>query len=183
MKKYKLIIFDADDTLRFCTVPGQPCPNKPGEWKLLPKVKEKLAEFDWGSPLEGKIAYGIASNQGGVGVGYFSAEMAYQLLKEKPSTGKIEQAWKMMGMRGYTHSFRNLDWSEKKILVWNHFFHAEYLRMINAPKSEITEYYDLASKSAGTLREMHHNLGSMFHRLGRMDLLQQQQVFREAPGG
>jgi histidinol-phosphate phosphatase family protein len=82
MKKYKLIIFDADDTLRFCTVPGQPCPNKPGEWKLLPKVKEKLAEFNWGSPQEGKTAYGIASNQGGVGVGYFSAEMAFRLLND-----------------------------------------------------------------------------------------------------
>ncbi len=82
VKKYKLIIFDADDTLRFCTIPGQPCPNKPGEWKLQKNVKEKLAEINWGSPREGKTAYGIASNQGGVGVGYFSAEMAFQLLKD-----------------------------------------------------------------------------------------------------
>lgn len=80
--EYKLLIFDADDTLRFCTIPGQPCPNKPGEWKLLKNVKEKLAEISWGSPLEGKIAYGIASNQGGVGVGYFSEAMAFQLLKD-----------------------------------------------------------------------------------------------------
>lgn len=75
-----MIIFDVDDTLRYCTVAGQPCPNKPGEWKLLENVKEKLAEFNWGSPQEGKIGYGLASNQGGVGVGYFSAEMAFQLL-------------------------------------------------------------------------------------------------------
>ncbi|MCF7884373.1 MAG: HAD-IIIA family hydrolase [Candidatus Cloacimonetes bacterium] len=81
-KRYKLIIFDADDTLRFCTVPGQPCPNRPGEWKLHNNVKEKLADINWGSPQEGKTAYGIASNQGGVGVGYYSAEMAFQLLKD-----------------------------------------------------------------------------------------------------
>jgi D-glycero-D-manno-heptose 1,7-bisphosphate phosphatase len=81
-KKYKLIIFDADDTLRFCTVKGQPCPNKPGEWDLLKNVKAKLAEYKWGSPQEGEVGYGIASNQGGVGMGYFKAEMAFQLLKD-----------------------------------------------------------------------------------------------------
>jgi len=81
-KNYKLIIFDADDTLRYCTIKGQPCPNKPGEWELLKNVKVKLNEYDWGSPQEGKIGYGIASNQGGVGMGYFSAEMAFQLLKD-----------------------------------------------------------------------------------------------------
>ena len=81
-KKYKLMIFDADDTLRFCTVKGQPCPNKPGEWSILKNVKKKLAEYNWGSPLENKIGYGIASNQGGVGMGYFKAEMAFQLLKD-----------------------------------------------------------------------------------------------------
>jgi len=81
-KKYKLMIFDADGTLRFCTIPGQPCPNKPDEWKLLKNVKEKLSKFEWGSPAEGKTAYGIASNQGGVGVGYFSSEMAFRLLKD-----------------------------------------------------------------------------------------------------
>jgi len=81
-KNYKLIIFDADDTLRFCTIKGQPCPNKPGEWKLLPNVKEKLLKYNWGSPAEGKVGYGIASNQGGVGMGYFKAEMAFQLLKD-----------------------------------------------------------------------------------------------------
>lgn len=81
-KKYKLIIFDADDTLRFCTVKGQPCPNKPGEWALLDNVQAKLSTYDWGSPQEGKVGYGIASNQGGVGMGYFSEEMAFRLLKD-----------------------------------------------------------------------------------------------------
>ena len=81
-KEYKLIIFDADNTLRYCTVKGQPCPNKPGEWALLKNVKDKLSKYNWGSPTEGKVGYGIASNQGGVGMGYFKAEMAFQLLKD-----------------------------------------------------------------------------------------------------
>lgn len=77
MKKYRLIIFDADGTLRRCTVEGQPCPNKPGEWELMPGVKERLAEFDWDT-----VAVGIASNQAGVAYGYLTKHMAFQLLKD-----------------------------------------------------------------------------------------------------
>lgn len=77
MKKYRLIIFDADGTLRRCTVEGQPCPNKPGEWALMPNVKEKLAEFDWVT-----MALGIASNQAGIAYGYLTEEVAFQLLKD-----------------------------------------------------------------------------------------------------
>ena len=76
----KLIIFDADGTLRRTTIDGQPCPNKDGEWELMPGVKERLAEFDWGSPSEGKVAYGIVSNQAGVAFGYLSDLMAGHLL-------------------------------------------------------------------------------------------------------
>ena len=98
--EYKLIIFDADGTLRFCTVEGQPCPNRSGEWELYPGVKEKLTEYDWVSPNspEQGMGYGIASNQGGVGVGYFSVETAISLLKDTireafgfdPAEGTIE---------------------------------------------------------------------------------------------
>jgi len=82
MKKYKCIIFDADKTLRYCIVPGQPTPNRPGEWKLLENVQSKLTSFNWGSPQEGKTGFGIASNQGGVGAGYISRNMAFQLLQD-----------------------------------------------------------------------------------------------------
>jgi len=37
LEKKKLVIFDADGTLRRCTVPGQPCPNTPNDltlWKV-----------------------------------------------------------------------------------------------------------------------------------------------------
>lgn len=75
----KLYIFDADGTLRYTTVPGQPCPNKPGEWALLPGVRERLARIDWGP--EG-ARFGVASNQGGVGMGYIEKEVAFRLLAE-----------------------------------------------------------------------------------------------------
>ena len=81
--KYSLIIFDADGTLRYCTVEGQPCPNRAGEWELYPDVIEKLAPFGWVHPGEKSgVGYGIASNQGGVGVGYFSESTAMKLLED-----------------------------------------------------------------------------------------------------
>ncbi|MEA3266509.1 MAG: HAD-IIIA family hydrolase [Candidatus Fermentibacteria bacterium] len=83
MMKYKLIVFDADGTLRYCTVPGQPCPNRAGEWELFPDVVEKLAGFSWAGP--GSVSgtgYGIASNQGGVGSGYFAEDTAMSLLHD-----------------------------------------------------------------------------------------------------
>ena len=71
----KLYIFDADGTLRRTTVEGQPCPNKPGEWELIPGVRERLSQIDWT-----RAGFGVASNQGGVGTGYMSHEAAYHLL-------------------------------------------------------------------------------------------------------
>jgi D-glycero-D-manno-heptose 1,7-bisphosphate phosphatase len=74
----RLYIFDADGTLRWTTVPGQPCPNRPGEWKLMPNVKEILSHMNWG-PLG--LLLGVASNQGGVALGYLTKAMAYQLIE------------------------------------------------------------------------------------------------------
>ncbi len=91
----KLYIFDADGTLRRTTVPGLPCPNKPGDWELIPGVRERLAIIDWGPQ---GARYGVASNQGGVGMGYLTFDMARQLLVsmvteafgEPPPMGSIE---------------------------------------------------------------------------------------------
>ncbi|HWS89462.1 MAG TPA: HAD-IIIA family hydrolase [Pyrinomonadaceae bacterium] len=89
-----LYIFDADGTLRRTTVQGLPCPNRPGEWELIPGVRESLAEIDWS-----RARFGVASNQGGVGVGYLSLAAARGLLEEmvveafgvpKPPPGSIE---------------------------------------------------------------------------------------------
>lgn len=73
-----LYIFDADGTLRWTTVPGQPCPNRPGEWRLMPNVREILSHMPWGP--DGPFL-GVASNQGGVALGYLTQEMAYQLIE------------------------------------------------------------------------------------------------------
>ena len=90
----RLYIFDADGTLRRTTVEGLPCPNRPGEWELIPGVRERLAEIDWS-----KVRFGVASNQGGVGLGYLPFSAAYGLLEEmvveafgveKPPPGSIE---------------------------------------------------------------------------------------------
>lgn len=75
MRAYKLYIFDADGTLRRCTVPGQPCPNRAGEWELIPGVQDRLAEIDWT-----RTAMGIASNQGGIALGHLTSADAYAML-------------------------------------------------------------------------------------------------------
>lgn len=91
----RLYVFDADGTLRRTTVPGLPCPNAPGEWELIPGVKERLARISWG---EGGVHFGVATNQGGVGVGHFTLARARSLLVEmvfeafgvSPPPGSIE---------------------------------------------------------------------------------------------
>jgi histidinol-phosphate phosphatase family protein len=76
----KLYVFDADGTLRGCTVPGQPCPNRAGEWELLPGVKERLAGIVWDERTGPHFA--VATNQGGVGLGYFTAKDARRLVED-----------------------------------------------------------------------------------------------------
>jgi D-glycero-D-manno-heptose 1,7-bisphosphate phosphatase len=91
----KLYIFDADGTLRRTTVPGLPCPNRPGEWELIPGVRERLTRIGWGA---GGARFGVASNQGGVGLGYMTLAAARRLLADmvvaafgvEPPPGSIE---------------------------------------------------------------------------------------------
>lgn len=75
----RLIIFDADDTLRRTTVPGQPAPNSPDEWEILPNVSEKLCSIEWG---EGGTLLGVASNQVGVALGFLTKGTAVQLIRD-----------------------------------------------------------------------------------------------------
>ncbi|HEX6617876.1 MAG TPA: HAD-IIIA family hydrolase [Gemmatimonadales bacterium] len=77
---FKLWIFDADDTLRRTTVPGQPCPRAPGEWELLPGVRDRLAALPW--QRDGGPYFGLASNQDQVGAGLFTRRMARDLLRD-----------------------------------------------------------------------------------------------------
>jgi D-glycero-D-manno-heptose 1,7-bisphosphate phosphatase len=73
----RLLIFDADDTLRRTRVPGRPCPRAPGEWELLPNVAETLARIDWTS-----VRLGIASNQDQIGYGLIRPDVAEQLFSD-----------------------------------------------------------------------------------------------------
>lgn len=75
LAQYKLLLFDADGTLRRCLIPSQPCPNKPGEWELLPNVQATLARYDWT-----RHSIAVISNQGGVGLGFLSLKRAEELL-------------------------------------------------------------------------------------------------------
>lgn len=66
-----LLILDLDGTVRESTVEDQPCPNRPGEQRVLPGAAEAIkAHIDAG----GKLAF--ATNQGGIGLGYMT-ELAF----------------------------------------------------------------------------------------------------------
>lgn len=75
---FRLYVFDADGTLRRSTVPGKPCPNDNGEWELIPGVRERLARIEWGPS---GASFGVASNQGGVGLGYLTFNTARAMLE------------------------------------------------------------------------------------------------------
>jgi D-glycero-D-manno-heptose 1,7-bisphosphate phosphatase len=78
---HRLFIFDADGTLRRCTIPGQPCPNHPGEWEVILGVRERLSTIDWQVNH-----FAIASNQGGIALGFLSATDARGMLDELVKT-------------------------------------------------------------------------------------------------
>jgi D-glycero-D-manno-heptose 1,7-bisphosphate phosphatase len=78
--EYDLWIFDADDTLRRTTVPGQPCPHGGGEWELLPGVAERLRDVRWNT--SGGPYLGVASNQDRVGFGMIGEATARRLLRD-----------------------------------------------------------------------------------------------------
>jgi histidinol-phosphate phosphatase family protein len=80
LTSYRLVVFDADDTLRETVVPGRPCPHGPGEWVLRPGVREVLQAVSWGERMAPQL--GLASNQDHVAYGFLSLETARSLLKD-----------------------------------------------------------------------------------------------------
>jgi D-glycero-D-manno-heptose 1,7-bisphosphate phosphatase len=80
LEGYRLVIFDADDTLRRTTTPGKPCPHRPGEWALMPGVREVLGSIRWNQL--GAPCLGIASNQDQVAYGHLSLGTARSLLRD-----------------------------------------------------------------------------------------------------
>lgn len=84
LDRYQLILFDADGTLRRTTVPGQVCPNKPGEWEVIPEAQAWFNRHGPFHPQGGprSLRVGIASNQGGVGLGFLGFEVAHSMLRD-----------------------------------------------------------------------------------------------------
>jgi D-glycero-D-manno-heptose 1,7-bisphosphate phosphatase len=80
LESYRLVVFDADDTLRQTIVPGKPCPHGPEEWVLKPGVRELLHDVPWGAATGPRV--GLASNQDQVAYGFLSFEMAHRLLRD-----------------------------------------------------------------------------------------------------
>jgi D-glycero-D-manno-heptose 1,7-bisphosphate phosphatase len=80
LQRYRLVVFDADDTLRQTIVPGKPCPHAPGEWVLRPGVQETLSRIPWGRANAPVV--GLASNQDQIAYGLLSYEMARRLLQD-----------------------------------------------------------------------------------------------------
>jgi len=73
---YRLYLFDCDGTLRTCRREGQPCPNAPDEWDLLPNVHATLAHYDWGVLHR----WAFITNQAGVALGFLDDAMNRRLL-------------------------------------------------------------------------------------------------------
>lgn len=95
---YTLLMFDADGTLRGCTVPGRP-PNTPEEAVLLPGVEVILSRYAW------KLTHycGIASNQGGVALGYIPEATCAAMLRDLMHDASW-QSWPEMVIRYCPHA-------------------------------------------------------------------------------
>jgi HAD superfamily hydrolase (TIGR01662 family) len=88
----RLVVFDADGTLRLTTVPAKPCPHDPTEWKLLPGIRTALASAKWGP---GGLKIALASNQDHVAYGHLTERMARRLLLDaaEAATGVRPPLW------------------------------------------------------------------------------------------
>ncbi|MEM9543320.1 MAG: HAD-IIIA family hydrolase [Cyanobacteria bacterium P01_E01_bin.42] len=75
-ERYQLVIFDADGTLRRCTIPGQPCPHAEDEWEIIPEAKAWCDRVNWNEK-----SFALASNQAGIEGGHLSEATARRLLR------------------------------------------------------------------------------------------------------
>jgi len=72
-----LLLLDLDGTIRTCTVRGQPCPNRPGQQALVPGIGAVLASYQ-----RAGIPFAVATNQGGIGMGFMSERDFHEQLVE-----------------------------------------------------------------------------------------------------
>lgn len=77
LKDVELLICDVDGTLRKCTVKGQNTPHRPGEWELMPHIRETFLLIDWT-----RMQIAVATNQPDVSEGKVSLRMARALIHD-----------------------------------------------------------------------------------------------------
>jgi len=99
----RLLILDLDGTVRTCTVPRQPCPNRRGEQALLPGVAAAIAAYQAAG-----VPVGFATNQGGIQMGFFTeadfletlTELRELLAAQSVDAAAIEARWCRHASRG-----------------------------------------------------------------------------------
>jgi len=80
MPKYKLYIFDADETLRKAINTKRPYPISDEQWILGDNVLEVISNYEWKNNKSDGLYYGIVSNQPGISRGEITNEDAFDLL-------------------------------------------------------------------------------------------------------
>ncbi len=76
-ENYKLVIFDADGTLRVCTIEGQEYPIEHNQWIAMPNVINEVSKYDWNEKH-----FGVATNQPGISLNICSEQMCVALIEE-----------------------------------------------------------------------------------------------------
>ena len=76
-ENYKLVIFDADGTLRECTVNGQEYPINQDQWIPKATIVNEISKYNWITKH-----FGIATNQPGITRNEFLEETCIELIEE-----------------------------------------------------------------------------------------------------
>lgn len=97
----KLVIFDMDGTLRRCTVPNQPCPNRRGQQEVYPGWTELFQQY-----AEAGVPIYFASNQAGVSKGYMTEDQAWDVAMETLELLDVDSGPPLLGEEQVRLSFR-----------------------------------------------------------------------------
>ena len=71
------LFLDLDSTVRYVDDPKKPCPNKPSDVRIYPKVVDKINNFK----KAGFYIFGV-SNQGGIELGHLTNDECVDIMEE-----------------------------------------------------------------------------------------------------
>lgn len=74
--EYKLVIFDADGTVRDCIISGQDYPINEDQWILEQNIHKEIKKYNWKDKH-----FGVATNQPGVSLGQLTEETCISLIE------------------------------------------------------------------------------------------------------